>query len=319
MDSPLSPLPIILLAGPTGVGKTALSLELARRLRTDIVNADSMQVYRYLDIGTAKPTAEERRLVRHHLLDVVDPDQSFDAGRYLELAQPVIEVLHRREKVPIVVGGTGLYMKVLLRGICPGAPDDPQLRRQLMAEERQHGLSRLHEELQRVDPVLAGKIHGNDRQRILRALEVYRLTGRPLSFWHAQHRFARKRYPAVKIFLQRSRESLYQRIDERVHSMLAHGFVEEVRGLLEQGYHPGLKPMQSLGYRQLVQYLQGACDLPTAIREIQRDTRRYAKRQLTWFRGDAEFCWWDATRKPAVIDHVLRQVDQFLSASVNSP
>lgn len=319
MNFQLSHLPIVLLAGPTGVGKTALSLKLARQLDSEIVNADSMQIYRYLDIGTAKPTAEERRLVRHHLLDIIDPDENFDAARYLEQARPVIEALHRRRKIPLVVGGTGLYMKVLTRGICHGAPDDPRLRQQLLEEEQQRGLACLHEELQQVDPGLAERIHVHDRQRIIRALEVYRLTGKPLSFWHDKHRFAQNLYPTIKIFLYRSREKLYQRIDARVHKMLEQGFVDEVRQLLAQGYVPQLKSMQSLGYRQLVHYLRGTYDLPTAIGQIQRDTRRYAKRQLTWFRGDPQFRWFEAENEAEVIAYVEQQMCQLAPELVNSP
>ena len=288
-------LPIILLAGPTAVGKTALSLELAHRLDTEIVNADSMQIYRYMDIGTAKPTPEERALAPHHLLDVVDPDEPFDAARYLDLAKPVVDALHAKGKIPLVVGGTGLYMKILTRGICPAAPGDPAVREQLQAEEERRGLPAMHAELVSSDSQLGARLHPNDRQRILRALEVFRITGIPLSQWQEQHRFRQTVYPSIKIFLYRDRSELYQRIDRRVLQMMEVGFLEEVQGLMARGYGPELKPMQSLGYKQMVRHLLGKCTHGEAVQEIQRETRRYAKRQMTWFRGDPDFQWFDVS------------------------
>jgi tRNA dimethylallyltransferase len=303
-------LPIVLLAGPTAVGKTALALELARRLGTEIVNADSMQVYRYMDIGTAKPTAEEQRLVPHHLLDVVDPDEPFDAARYVAMARPVIDRFHRRGHIPLVVGGTGLYMKALTRGLCPGAPSAPEVRRTLMEEMARRGSAALHEELCRVDPVLGRRLHPNDRQRILRALEVYRATGRPLSHWQEQHRFQVSLYPSIKIALFREREDLYERINRRTWIMMEQGFLDEVRNLLAMGYAPSLKPMQSLGYRHLCDHLSGRRDLEEAVALIQRDTRRYAKRQMTWFKGDPEFHWFHADDPDPVFRWVERRLGE---------
>lgn len=293
---------VILIAGPTGVGKTELSLEIAELLAAEVVNADSMQIYRYMDVGTAKPSREERDRIRHHLLDIVDPDQAFDAARYLEAATPVVATLHERNKIPLVTGGTGLYMKVLTRGICPGAPCDRKVREQLENEARSRGLLQLHEELSRVDPFLGAKIHPHDRQRILRALEVYRISGTPLSWWQSQHRFEKCRYRAIKIFLYRDREELYARINQRVLIMMEQGFLEEVRKLLDMGYGPDLKSMQSLGYKQLTEHLRGECSLETAIYRVQRETRRYAKRQMTWFRGDPEFRWVHAEDQRGVLD-----------------
>ena len=303
-------LPIILLAGPTAVGKTGLSLDLAARLGTEIVNADSMQVYRFMDIGTAKPVPEERARVVHHLLDVVNPDESFDASRYLDLARPVLAKLHARGLIPLVVGGTGLYMKVLTRGICEGAPGDAETKERLLLEEREGGLAALHGELARVDPAAAGRIHPHDRQRILRALEVYRLTGTPLSEWQEQHRFSQTAYRAVKIFLFKERDEIYDQIDRRVHAMMEQGFLEEVRRLFDMGYRADLKPMQSLGYKQLAAVLEGRLALDEAVVQIQRETRRYAKRQMTWFRGDPEFRWIRAGDRDAVLDRVLKAVHE---------
>lgn len=310
---------LILLSGPTAVGKTALSLDLAERLQTEIINADSMQVYRHMDIGTAKPGVEERKRIRHHLLDIVNPDESFDAARYLEAATAPLENLHQANRAPLVVGGTGLYMKVLIRGICQAAPTDVNVRRRLLMELHEYGLPVLYEELDEVDPLLAAKIHANDRQRIVRALEVFRMTGRPLSYWQQQHRFQVRRYQTVKIFLYRDREELYRRIDRRVHEMMDKGFLEEVEKLMEMGYEAELKAMQSLGYKQLCRYLLGELSLEEAVSRIQRDTRRYAKRQMTWFRGDPEFIWIHAEDLEKVMDCVASGIrgDSSLSSRVS--
>lgn len=309
MSCSQDPPPIILLAGPTAVGKTELALELALHLGAEIVNADSMQVYRYMDIGTAKPTPEQRALVAHHLLDVANPDEPIDAARYAELARPVIETLHARGKIPLIVGGTGLYMKVLTRGICTGAPGDQGLKAQLLHELDERGLAWLHEELVRVDPEAGRRIHPHDRQRILRALEVYRLTGSPLSLRQSEHRFSQRIYRSIKIFLYRERNVLYEQINRRVRQMIDQGLLEEVRGLLERGYGPELKPMQSLGYKQMAAYLRGAHSGDFAVSEMQRATRQYAKRQLTWFRGDPEFRWFHAESRNEILEWILSGSD----------
>lgn len=305
LPSPSFP-PVILLAGPTAVGKTQLALEIAQRLGTEIINCDSMQVYRYMEIGTAKPTPEERALVPHHLLDVADPDEPFDAARYAELARPVIESLQNRGKMPLVVGGTGLYMKVLTRGICPAAPRDPAIREQLRRELEEHGLERLHQELGRVDPEAGRRLHPHDRQRVLRALEVQRLTGIPLSCWQSQHRFQQTIYRTVKIFLYRDRNVLYERINRRVRQMLEQGLVAEVGRLLAMGYGPELKSMQAVGYKQLAAHLLGACPLASAVSDMERATRHYARRQLTWFRGDSEFRWVQADDWQGILEWLNR-------------
>jgi tRNA dimethylallyltransferase len=298
--------PIILLAGPTAAGKTQLAIDLALHLDTEIINCDSMQVYRHMEIGTAKPTREERALVAHHLLDVADPDEPFDAARYAELARPVVESLQSRGKVPLVVGGTGLYMKILTRGICAGAPSDPAIREQLQQELEEHGLPGLFEELCQVDPEAGRRLHPHDRQRILRALEVHRLTGSPLSRWQSQHRFQSTIYRSIKIFLYRERNVLYERINRRVQQMLDQGLVEEVRGLLKKGYGPELRPMQAVGYKQMAAYLRGGCPLAAAISEMERATRQYAKRQLTWFKADPDFRWFHADDREGILEWIRK-------------
>lgn len=313
-EPPTSPppgaLPIVLIAGPTAVGKTALSLDLAEKLATEIINADSMQVYRYMDIGTAKPTAEERARIRHHLVDVVDPDEHYDAALFVEQARPVIDALHAQGKIPLVVGGTGLYMKALTRGLCPGPAADPEIRRALLQDLERHGLGFLYQELRRVDPVCAAKIHPNDRQRIVRALEVFRSTGVALSQWQDAHGFRHSLYRTVKIALCRERRDLHERIHRRVLAMMDQGLLDEVRRLLQRGYPCTLKSMQSLGYRHMCLFLAGKVSLDEAVRLMQRDTRRYAKRQLTWFKGDAEFRWFHADEPQKITAWVLQALDQ---------
>jgi len=305
-------LPVILLAGPTAAGKTVLAIELAERLGTQIISADSMQVYRNMDVGTAKPSAEERSLVVHHLIDVVDPDEPFDAAQYLQLARPIVEYLHSQGKVPVVVGGTGLYMKVLTLGICPVPPGDPRVRQELSTELKTRGLFCLYAELNEVDPALAVKLNPNDRQRITRALEVYRSTGETLSRWQEQHAFRTVLFPSIRVFISRSRDDIYARIDRRVDVMMQNGFLDEVAGLLAMGYSPDLKSLQSLGYKQLIRYLSGGISLEAAVRQTKLETRHYAKRQITWFRGDSSFRWLDADDETGIIEWIEDEVDRWL-------
>ncbi len=303
-------IPVILLAGSTGVGKTALAIKIAHRLGTEIINADSLQVYRHMDIGTAKPTLDEQRAARHHLLDVVSPDESFDAARYVALARPIVHEMQRSGRPPLVVGGTGLYMKTLTKGICPGPPSDPAVRRQLLEEVETVGTVGLHRKLTEVDPPMAARLHPNDRQRILRALEVFITSGRRLSQWQEEHGFREEVYPTIKLFLVRPREELYDRINRRVDAMMEQGFLDEVRRLLNMGYGPEVKPMQSLGYKQLARHLLEGTVLADAIDEIKRESRRYAKRQLTWFRSDPELHWLDPSREADVIAWVESRLAQ---------
>jgi tRNA dimethylallyltransferase len=281
---------VAVLVGPTAVGKTAVALDLAEALGAEIVNADSMQVYRELDIGTAKPTPAERGRVRHHLLDVADPDEHYDAARYAAEAREVIAGLHRRGVPPLVVGGTGLYIKALLAGLFHQEEVVHQVRERLARELADQGLPALLARLESLDPVTAQRLAPGDTYRILRALEVVEATGRPISELHAAHDFGDRPYTTLKLGLDLPREELYQRIDDRVKFMLSQGWLEEVRRLLKR-YPAGLKPLQALGYRHLVAYLEVRLPLPEAIEQTQKETRRYAKRQLTWFRADPEIRW----------------------------
>lgn len=288
------------LAGPTAVGKTRVALALAPELGAEIVNADSLQVYRELDIGTAKPSAAERALVPHHLLDVAAPDEPYDAARYLAEARAVIDGLIRRGVRPLVVGGTGLYIRALLGGLFPDGGKYPEIRARLRQELAERGLPALYERLRQRDPATAARLPPGDTYRILRALEVVEGSGRPMSELAAAHRFADRPYETVKIGLTLPREELYARIEARVEAMLAAGWLEEVRGLLSR-YPPDLKPLRALGYRHLVAYLQGEMEFEEVVAAIKRDTRRYAKRQLTWFRADPEMRWFHPRDLPEML------------------
>jgi tRNA dimethylallyltransferase len=291
---------VAVLVGPTAVGKTAVALELAQALGAEIVNADSLQVYRELDIGTAKPTPEERALVPHHLVDVADPPDPYDASRFSHEAREVLAGLHRRGVAPLVVGGTGLYLKALLSGLFSEGSPNPKIRGQLRQELTDKGLPALHERLRRLDPASAWRLHPHDTYRILRALEVILATGQTLSDLHDSHQFRDAPYQTLKLGLIRPREELNRRIEERVEAMLAQGWLEEVKGLLER-YPPDLKPLQALGYRHLIAFLQGRWSWEEAIELLRRDTRRYAKRQLTWFKGDSEVRWHSPHQVPEML------------------
>jgi tRNA dimethylallyltransferase len=278
------------LVGPTAVGKTAVALTLAAQLGAEIVNADSLQVYRQLDIGTAKPTHAERARVTHHLIDVVDPPEPYDAARYSREGRRVLTRLHGLGVPALVVGGTGLYLKALLSGLFAEGAPPPKVRDRLRREAEILGLPALFKRLLHLDPATAMRLHPHDTYRIVRALEVMEATGRPLSALIAAHRFQDSPYQVLKLGLALPREELYQRIELRVEVMLAQGWLDEVRGLLDR-YPPTLKPLQALGYRHLINYLTGRWSWPEALTLLARDTRRYAKRQLTWFGSDPQIRW----------------------------
>jgi tRNA dimethylallyltransferase len=297
---------IVCLVGPTGVGKSEVALGFAERLGAEIVCADSRQVYRGMDIGTAKPTAAERARVPHHLLDVVDPDEPYSAGRYGRDAAACLEALHARGARALVVGGTGLYLRALVRGLCDGPSADADLRRAWLERERQEP-GAVYRRLIDVDAASAATIHPNDLPKALRAIEVFELTGAPLSATQRAHGFRVPRYDAVTVGLRRDREDLYRRIDRRVDAMLEAGLAAEVAGLMQRGYGMDAPGMRAVGYRQLAAALQGAYDLTEASRLIKRDTRRYAKRQITWFAADPAVRWVDVGAG-AVVDEIVSRV-----------
>jgi len=309
VNAPKKKPPIVVICGPTGVGKTDFAVELAAAFDGEILGADSMQLYRRMDIGTAKPSPAQRSRIRHHLVDAADPDEEFDAARYAREARAVVDTLLERGCLPFVVGGTGLYITALLRGIFPSPRIEPAVRDRLARRAEADGSPAMHQRLAEVDPEAAVRIHPNDTFRILRALEVFEQTGRTITELHRKHRFADVRYHALKIGLTADREALYRRIDRRVDRMMADGLLEEVRGLLAKGYPPSLKSMQSLGYRHMIDFLQGRCTLEEAVIQLKRDHRRYAKRQLTWFRADKETVWLGPEEEDRAREMIRRHIE----------
>ncbi|MDH3442295.1 MAG: tRNA (adenosine(37)-N6)-dimethylallyltransferase MiaA [Deltaproteobacteria bacterium] len=282
---------LVIIVGPTAVGKSAVALELAAKLNAEIISADSQLVYRGLDIGAAKPSPEQREQIHHHLIDIVNPDEEFNAAMYRSLATRAAEDIRRRGKNALVCGGTGLYIKAFIKGLFSGPERDWEIRKELESEIVEYGLPSLFRRLQQVDPPAATWIHPNDRQRILRALEVLQLTGRPMSQWQKSHGFNESGFAALTIGLDRERRDLYNRIDRRCEQMLAGGLMEEVEKLLAEGYSLNLKSFQSVGYRHMGLVIKGEMKIPEALELMQRDTRRLAKRQITWFRGESETQW----------------------------
>jgi len=306
----MQPLKIIL--GPTAVGKTGYSLDIAEDVGAEIISADSMQVYRGMDIGTAKPTAEERVRVRHHLVDVVDPTEDFSAGDFVRLADEAISDIRSRGKIPLIVGGTGLYIRALVEGIFEGPARDPGYRAELLDRER-HAPGTLHTELSEKDPEAADRIHVSDVRRIVRALEVCRAAGRPITEVHRVHRAASEPRPARIAGLTRPRPELYDRIERRVDGMIEAGFLDEVRGLRDAGISRDTTALQALGYRQLYAYLDGEYGLDEAVRLIKRDTRRYAKRQYTWFNRTEGVVWVtvEDNNHTGTLAHIKKALDIF--------
>lgn len=290
--------PLLVILGPTATGKTDVGLLVAEVLGGEIVSADSMQVYRGMDIGTAKPGPEQLARVPHHLIGIIAPDEPFSVADYQARADASIADIRHRGRLPVVVGGSGLYLRALVdRMSFPIAPPDPCLRQRLAEEAREVGSAALHARLAEVDPESAARIHPRDLKRIIRAFEVYAQTGLPRSQAQAVDPGREVRYNARRFGLWLPRTELYRRIEERVERMLAAGLVEEVKRLLDQGYGEHLVSMQGLGYAQIAAYLRGECDLAEAVRRLKRDTRRFAKRQLTWFRRDQRIEWVDVAER----------------------
>jgi tRNA dimethylallyltransferase len=282
---------LVVICGPTGIGKTKAAIEIAETFGGEIINADSMQVYRLMTIGTAKPTAEEQARIPHHLVDVVDPADDFDAARFSLMARKIACDITARGIIPIVAGGTGLYIKAMLYGLFQTEPPDPNIRRKLRAEADNIGSAALHRRLRERDPEAAARIHVNDTFRTIRALETIATTGQSISDHHRQHGFRESSFRVIKIGLDMDRERLYERINQRVDAMIDAGLLEEVRKLIENGIDSETKAMRALGYRHMVDYLKSRLPWDEAVRTMKRDTRRFAKRQLAWFRADKEVIW----------------------------
>ena len=277
-------LPLIILTGPTGSGKSETALALARKLNTDIISADSMQVYKYFDIGTAKPSLAAREEIPHHLIDILEPNQEFNAFSFKARALKIILKLIKRGKIPILVGGTGLYIKALIEDYDCAEDTSHITRKKIGQDICEQGVEKIYEELKRVDPEYATKISKTDSLRIERALAVYLDTGKRFSEFHQNDSPASSRFPIHTFILDRDRAELYYQINQRVDKMIKNGLAQEVKNILDRDYSPELKPFKSIGYAQMIQYHQGNLDLGRATYEIKKETRHYAKRQLTWFR-----------------------------------
>jgi tRNA dimethylallyltransferase len=302
----------VAILGPTASGKSSLGFHLAEKYGGEIISADSVQVYRGLNIGSAKPSEEERRRIPHHLIDILDPDEDYSASSFRDQAGEIIRRLWRGNTPVFVAGGTGLYLKVLARGLFQGPGGDPEMRQALRQKAKMEGSEFLHKELGRWDPEAASRIHPRDTFRLIRALEVYSLSQKPISHLQKEHGFRENPYQVLKIGLQCGREELYRRIESRVDEMMKKGWLDEVRSLLERGYSAGLKSMRSLGYKRLASHLSGEMDLDRAVQLIKQDTRRFAKRQITWFKADPEIRWFSASREScgpieAAVSLFLRQ------------
>ena len=299
---------LLCLLGPTAIGKTEIAIQLAQRLNAEIVSVDSRQIYRQMDIGTAKPTHEERQAAPHHLIDCVDVSQPFSVADYQSLADAAIADIQNRGKQVLLVGGAGLYFRSVVDGLFEGPGADPLLRERLEAEAKQHGVDVLHERLRTCDPESAERIHPNNVVRVIRALEVYELTGTPMSEHQQQWHQGNQRYAFIAFCLTMPRALLYQRIEQRVDVMLANGLVTEVESLLAAGYARDTVALRSFGYKELIAYLDGECTYLEAVEQLKQNTRRFAKRQLTWFRKDPRIEWIDRNSTPDIVKHLLEKI-----------
>ncbi len=301
------------IVGPTAVGKSEIAVMVAEKVKGEILSCDSMQVYRGMDIGTAKATPEQRARVPHHLIDLIDPDVTYSVADYQRAAKALIEDLNRRGRLPMLVGGTGLYYQAVVDDyqLSP-LLTDPAVRRQLEREAEQ-GLDRLYHELQEADPDSTRIIKPNDRKRIIRALEVYRITGKPFSQFQTRNR---ERYQLASVGLFAPRAELYRRIEERVERMIQLGLVDEVRQLYTKGYDISSNAMQALGYKQILRFLKGETTLEQAVAEIKKETRRYAKRQMTWFRKDKRIFWLDVTEYKET-EGLVRKICEYIGRTLD--
>ncbi len=307
--------PLIILTGPTAVGKTELSIALAKAINGAIISADSMQVYRGMDIGSAKIMPEEMQGVPHYLIDILDPTEEFHVVRFQELAKAAIEEIYAQGKIPIIVGGTGFYIQALLYDIdFTEQDDDPVLRKEYEQLAKEKGAAYLHNMLEKVDPVSAEMIHENNIKRVIRALEFYEKSKTPISQHNEKERQKTSPYRFCYFVLTDQRARLYERIDARVDQMLANGLVEEVKALKEKGYHSGMVSMQGLGYKELLDWLDQVCTFEEAVYRLKRDTRHFAKRQLTWFRRERDVIWVDKEqfqyKEDEILDFLLQQIKE---------
>jgi tRNA dimethylallyltransferase len=304
--------PLVVICGPTATGKSDTAVRIAERMDGEIVSADSMLVYRGMDIGTAKPTPSQMHGISHHLIDIVEPDQEYNAALYQEQARAVIADIIKRKKLPLLVGGTGLYVRAVIDDYdFSSSCSSEYFRKELQEEAAKHGSAMLHKQLYEVDPGTASRLHPNDTRRIIRALEVYKFTGLSLSSFHKIDRHGKPLYNLLMFGLNLEREKLYKIIEQRVENMILAGLVEEVRGLLNRGFTPELSSMHGLGYKEIAEHLTGGVSLEQAVDILKRNTRRFAKRQMTWFRRDERIHWLN----PDLIDvpeTIILEINRFI-------
>ena len=304
---------LIAIVGPTAAGKSDLALNLAQCFGGEIINADSRQVYRYMDIGTSKSTLTERELVKHHLIDIVDPDEDFSLAHYYQLATETIDAVHRKGKLPLLVGGSGLYVWSVIEGWkVPAVPPNKELRHALEIRAQEDGSHTLYRDLQAVDPLAASKIHPSNIRRIIRALEIYYTAGQyPSTLWRKDA----PDYPVFIVGLTMERTELYRKIDQRVDKMIDKGLIEEVKSLLERGYDISLPSMSGIGYKQIGQFLEGETTLPIAIEKIKYETHRLARHQYAWFRlGDARIHWFNDGHSCNILDAAQKLIKEVVPA-----
>lgn len=303
---------ICILAGPTAVGKTDISLDLARNLCGEIISADSAQVYKYMDVGTAKLKEDEMQGIRHYMIDEVTPDKNFSVAHFRDRADIYINEINERGKLPIITGGTGLYINSLLDNLdFTKSITDEAFRKEMQDIADCKGSAYIHAMLENIDHISYSKLHPNDLRRAIRALEVHKFTGKPISYFQEESRKQPPRYDFSYITLTMNRAKLYNRIEQRVDKMMSEGLVEEVEGLLKMGYNRELNSMQALGYKEVVNFLQGTISKEEAVRVLKRDTRHYAKRQLTWFRSDSRVFWVDADnyhKREVLLENIIRYI-----------
>lgn len=307
---------IIVIVGPTAVGKTYVSVELAKKINTEIVSADSMQIYKEMDIGTAKITNNEMQGIAHHMIDMVSPDEDYSVSEFKRDAEKIIDGLHSNNKVPIIVGGSGLYVNSIIYDLDFGkAKSNEKLRDYYNYYHREHGEDALYDKLMRIDPAAAEKIHKNNVKRVIRALEVYDITGVRFSELNTDIRKPGDKYECILVGLSMDRKILYKRINERVDNMVSEGLINEVKSLLEKGYHKDLISMKAIGYKEIIDYLEGSVSLEEAVNILKRNTRRFAKRQYTWFLKDENVKWFDVNDIKA-IDLTVENIYEYIKALI---
>ncbi len=303
--------PLVILTGPTAVGKTALSIKLAKSIHGEMISADSMQVYRMMDVGTAKITKDEMQGIKHYLIDVLDPCEDFNVVTFQTMAKKALNEIYAKGKIPIIVGGTGFYIQSLLYDIEFENTQTSSLRKELTQYYEKYGATALHERLKEIDPVSYEKIHENNVKRVIRALEFYHDTGYPISQHNEEQRLQESPYNFVYFVLNDNREQLYKRIEQRIEVMIEQGLVNEVQQLLDYGCKPDMVSMQGLGYKEIIPYLNDQSTLEEAIYILKRDTRHFAKRQLTWFRREKDVTWVDKSQHQSdeqILDFMIKQL-----------